>query len=175
MNRTHTAKAGVMLIAFLLGGDAVAAAPRPTPVPGGANQINGVTGTMSQVVFNGTLRLKAMSLKDAGPDDRARPNAPGERALVFRTIVSNGTKRETHGFFNATLADADGITVTGRPLDDGWSLEPGSAARTSYAFSVPAGFAPVRLVLVEAAVRAPRAFRITIRPGDLAAAPPAAQ
>jgi hypothetical protein len=160
-----------MLLAFVLGGDAATALAKPTPVPGGANQLSGVSGTLSQTLFNGTLRLHGMSLKDAGPADNVHPNAPGERALVFRAVVNNGTHHEDHGYFDATLADADGITVLGQPLDSGWSLEPGAAARLANGFSVPAGFVPTKLLLVEAAHPKARAFRITLKPGDLPAAP----
>ena len=158
-----------MLFAVLLGGDAATALAAPTPVPGGANQLAGVSGTLKQALFNGTLRLRGMSLKDAGPGDPIHPNAPGERALVFRAIVSNGIRHEDHGYFDATLADADGITVAGRPLDSGWSLEPGAAAHVVNGFSVPAGFVPTKLLLVESAHPKARAFRITIKPGDLPA------
>ncbi|MFN2460288.1 MAG: hypothetical protein ABR591_06340 [Candidatus Velthaea sp.] len=160
-----------VLLGAALATNAAAFAAAPTPVPGGANQTAGVNGNFSQVIFNGTLRIRAMSLKDAVPSDNVHPNATGERALVFRAIVNNGTHHEDHGYFDATLVDADGITVAGRPLDDGWSLQPGAAARTGIGFSVPAGFVPTRMVLIEAAHAHARAFRIAIRPGDLAPAP----
>lgn len=160
-----------LLLAFVLGGDALIASAAPTPVPGGANQTSGVSGSMSQTLFNGTLRIKSMSIKDAVPTDHINPNAPGERALVFHAIVSNGTKHEDHGYFDASLADANGITVAGRPLDSGWSLEPGAAAHAVTGFSVPHDFVPVRLVLIESAHPKARAFRIAIRPSDLGAAP----
>jgi len=163
-----------MLLALVLGGSALLANAAPTPVPGGANQTAGVTGALSQTLFNGTLRIKSMSLKDAVAADHINPNAPGERALVFRAIVSNGIKHEDHGYFDASLADANGITIAGRPLDSGWSLEPGAAAHVVNGFSVPHDFVPVRLVLIESAHPKSRAFRITIRPTDLAPAPAAA-
>lgn len=165
-------KVSTMLLALLLGSEAgsALAAPKPTLVAGGANATAGVSGTLGQTLFNGTLRLRAMSLKDAVPSDNVHPNAAGERALVFHAIVSNGTHHENHGYFDATLADADGITVTGRPLDDGWGLEQGAAARTSTGFSVPATFVPTKLVLRAAAAPHQRAFRITIRTIDLPAA-----
>jgi hypothetical protein len=154
------------LLAFVLGGGALLANAAPTPVPGGANQTAGLTGSLSQTLFNGTLRIKSMSLKDAVPTDHINPNA-----LVFRSIVSNGTKHEDHGYFDASLADANGITIAGRPLDSGWSLEPGAAAHAVNGFSVPHDFVPVRLVLIESAHPKARAFRITIRATDLAPAP----
>jgi hypothetical protein len=160
-----------LLLAFVLGGDALLANAAPTPVPGGANQTSGVSGSMAQTLFNGTLRIRGMSLKDAVPADHINPNAPGERALVFRATVSNGTKHEDHGYFDATLADANGITIAGRPLDSGWSLERGAAAHVVNGFSIPHDFVPVRLVLIESAHPKARAFRIAIRPNDLGAAP----
>src|SRR5471032_1543135 len=126
---------------------------------------------MSQVLFNGTLRLRGMSLKDAVPSDNVHPNGSDTRALVFRTLVSNGSPRNNHGYFDASLADANGITIAGRPIDSGWDLEPGAAAKSAYGFSLPADFVPVRLVLVQAATPKVRAFRIAIRPTDLAATP----
>lgn len=154
------AKAHAMLLVFLLGSATASAAP--TPPPGGANQRVGVAGTLAQTLFNGTLRLRAMSLADAVPSDNEHPNAPGERALVFRAIVSNGTHHENHGYFDAVLSDADGITVEGRPLDDGWDLAQGAAARTAIGFSVPGGFVPVKLVLTQAAMPHAKAFRVTL-------------
>ncbi len=160
-----------MLLASVLGGDALLADAAPTPVPGGANQTAGVSGSLSQTLFNGTLRIKSMSLKDAVPADHINPNAPGERALVFRAIVSNGIKHEDHGYFDASLADANGITIAGRPLDSGWSLEPGAAAHVVNGFSVPRDFVPVRLVLIESAHPKARAFRIAIHANEIAPAP----
>jgi hypothetical protein len=175
MTTARGAKLFAILFTLVLGGYAGTALAAPTPVPGGANQIRGVEGTFAQTLFNGTLRLKSMSLGDPKPGDSMRPNAAGDRALVFRAIVSNGTHHENHGYFDATLADADGITVSGRPLDSGWGLEPGTAARTSIGFSVPANFVPVKLVLIQAAAPKARAFRITVRPADIPPASAAAQ
>lgn len=172
MNIRSSAKVSAMLLALILGSEAgtALATPKPSPVPGGADATTGVSGTLAQTLFNGTLRLRAMSLKDAAPADNVHPAAAGERAIVFHAIVSNGTHHENHGYFDATLSDADGITITGRPLDDGWSLEQGAAARTATGFSIPSTFTPTKLVLREAAAPHDRAFRITIRTIDLSTA-----
>ena len=61
-----------------------------------------------------------MSLQTV-PSDNVHPNAARE------LFINYGTHHENHGYFDATLADADGITVTGRPLDGGWGLEQGAA------------------------------------------------
>lgn len=159
-----------MLAALIAIVPLVAAAPTsaaPTPVPGGADQTRGVDGKLGGALFNGTYRLRKMSLGAATAADHAGPL----EHVVFHAIISNGTTRSVHGFFNAAMADADGVTVAGRPLDDGWDLQPGSAARTAYGFALPAGFVPVRLVLIEAAVTHPKAFRIAIAASDLPAAP----
>lgn len=157
-------------LSFVLGGASALAVAAPTPVPGGAYQTNGVSGTLSETLFNGTLRLKSMSLKEAGPSDNIHPNAGDDKAYVLHGIISNGTNHENHGYFDATLVDADGVTIAGRPLDSGWSVEPGAAARFVNGFSVPPGFKPVRLVLIESATTK-GAFRIALKPGDLVGAP----
>ena len=163
-----------VLLALALGGNAALALARPAPIAGGANQTSGVTGNMSQVLFNGELRIRGVSLRQAPPGEHyatLTPPGAAERAIILRMIVSNGTHHSNHGYFNATFADADGITITGSVLDDGWDLQPGAAARVAIGFIVPNDFVPTRIVLIQAAKSHPRAFRIAIRPGDLAAAP----
>ncbi|GAC1441611.1 MAG: hypothetical protein NVS2B8_04430 [Vulcanimicrobiaceae bacterium] len=145
----------------------VRAATPPAVLPGGANQTAGVSGSLGQTLFNGKLRLRGLKFAAAAPSDHAGPL----ETLVLHGIVSNGTSRSTHGYFNASLADADGITVTGRVVDDGWDLQPGAAARMTYGFALPPNFTPTKLVLIEAAGVANRAFRFTLKPADVPAAP----
>jgi UDP-N-acetylmuramoylalanine-D-glutamate ligase len=57
------------------------------------------------------------------------------------------------------------------PLDSGWSVEPGAATRFVNGFSVPPGFVPVRLALIEAATTK-GALRIALMRGDISAAAP---
>ncbi len=176
MNNLTGAKQITMLLAFLLGCDAALAAAAPTPVPGGANQTNGVSGSMSQVLFNGKLRIRGMSLKEATAGEHyahLSPPTDGQRSIILRLVVSNGTHHATHGYFDASLADADGVTITGSILDDGWDLQPGAAARVAIGFNVPKDFVPTRIVLIAAAEPHPRAFRIAIGAGDFPAAAPA--
>ena len=68
-----------------------------------------------------------------------------------------------------------GITVWGLALDEGWDLQQGAATRTTIGFSVPAGFVPTKIVLTIAGARKARAFRIMLRPSDLAAQPASAE
>ncbi len=55
--RTIIAAAGAVAI-----GTALAVAS-PTPVPGGANQVNALSGTVGQTIFNGVLRIKVTELR----------------------------------------------------------------------------------------------------------------
>ena len=106
-------------------------------------------------------------------DDRPPPLRSADPSVLV-TVNSTAGRiefRATNRGTTSVLADADGITVTGRPLDDGWSLEPGAGARVVNGFSVPAGFVPTKLLLVESAHPKSRAFRITLKPGDLPGAP----
>ncbi|GAC1310012.1 MAG: hypothetical protein NVSMB21_17280 [Vulcanimicrobiaceae bacterium] len=155
-------------------GGAAASAATSTPEPGGANGHAGVSGTLHSVLFNGRLRLRAMAFRNPVGNDWKNVNAPTDRPIIFTAIVSNGMQRSLHGFFKGALADANGVTVEGRPTDDGWSFEQGAAARIKMWFSVPADFVPVRLVLTEEAVERPKAFRIAIAPSDFPAASTAA-
>jgi len=164
--RTWIAGLGLMLV---IGANAIGspASPPPTPEPGGANQQAGVSGPLSSILFNGVLRLKRMNLRDPIEKDKMHPNAPSTHAIVFTAIVSNGTKESTHGFFNALLSDADGITTPGRVLDDGWDLQPGAAARIAIGFSLPDNFVPTKIILIEAARSKAKAFRILLTPAEV--------
>jgi len=151
---------------------AFAAGTTATAVPGGANELSGVSGSFSQVLFNGQLRLRGMALRSPSAADKAQPKF-GLGNLVFVATVSNGEQRRNYGYFDATLSDANGITIAGGLLDDGWDLEPGAAAHTSYVFKVPNDFVPAKLVLVQPNRAHAKAFRLTIRSSDLPPTPAA--
>jgi hypothetical protein len=113
-------------------------------------------------LFNGRLRLRAMSLSDGGGPSVLVP-AIGRRILIFRAIVSNGSPDRVMGNFDAALADDDGTTVTGRPLEDDWNLARGGAARTAAEFHVDPGFMPVKLILIDTSEPEMPAFRFDVR------------
>lgn len=161
-------RSAILMAMLLVAVDIVPSSAAPTPVPGGANQVDGVSGTFSQVLFNGTLRVRKMSLRDTMPDDQFSADQKGERALIFKAVVSNGTQSLDDDFFRATLADADGITIAGRQLSGMWRLEPGAAARVKIGFAVPADFVPTKIVLTEGYASKPKVFRIAIGPADVA-------
>jgi hypothetical protein len=146
-----------------------AVAATPTPMPGGANQIKGVTGSLSATIFNGKLRFKNFVLRTSTADEQ-RPD-PGGMALTLTYVVLNGTSANAYGAVSASMADADGVVVNGRPsgvYGAYFSLEPGAGARGTLLFSLPAGFVPVKILLVPPLGVA---IRLNLKSSDLPAAP----
>ncbi len=139
-----------MLLTFLLGGDS-----GPGPVSHGLRA--------AYPLFNGKLRLRAVSLHDAGGTPALGSAAAGDRILIFRAIVSNGSPNRVMGNFDAALADDDGNAVTGRPLEGDWNLARGGAARTAAEFHVDQDFMPVELILIDTAEPDVPAFRFDVR------------
>ena len=139
-----------MLLTFLLGGDS-----GPGPAAHGCGA--------AYTLFNGKLRLRAMSLRDAAGQPALVPAAAGDRILIFRAIVSNGSPDRVMGNFSAALADDDGNTVTGRPLEGDWNLARGGAARTAAEFHVDPAFMPVKLILIDTSEPDVTAFRFDVR------------
>jgi hypothetical protein len=139
-----------MLLTFLLGGDG---GPGPAAHGFGA----------AHTAFNGKLRLRAVSLGDAQWPPGPVTADGGDRMLIFRAIVSNGSANRVTGNFSAALADADGNTVAGRPLENDWNLAAGGAARTAAEFHVDPGFMPVKLILIDTSEPDAPAFRFNVR------------
>ena len=164
-----TAAISVLLSAGAAG---TAVAATPTPIPGGANQLKGVSGGLSSTLFNGHIRIRQLRLRTSTPDE-ATPDAGGT-ALTLLYLVSNGTKAERGGNFSASMADADGITISGHPVGvytATYGLEPGASVRNSFFFKPPAGFVPVKILLTDGDGLA---FRIVLKASDLPVSAPAA-
>jgi hypothetical protein len=81
----------------------------PTPIPGGANQLKGVTGGLSSRLFNGKMRIRHMQLRPATATE-ASP-AAGQTAVAFVYLVSNGTSAARSGNFTASMVDSDGVAL----------------------------------------------------------------
>ena len=95
---------------------------------------------VAYTLFNGKLRLRALSLREAGAPPALVPAAPG-----------------------AALADDDGNTVMGRPLEGDWNLARGGAARTGAEFHVDPDFIPLKLILIDTSDPDVPAFRFDVR------------
>jgi hypothetical protein len=149
-------------------GTAVAA---PTPMPGGANQLKGLQGTLQSTMFNGKMRVRKMQLRLSTPDEQS--SSAGVTAMTFVYLAANGTTTDRHGAFGADMVDADGVAISGRPTSvyaSYYSLIPGAVARGTIGFQIPSGFTPVKIVLRDAYDSDP-VFRINLKPSDLPSAP----
>ncbi|HLJ85041.1 MAG TPA: hypothetical protein VKT51_12780 [Candidatus Eremiobacteraceae bacterium] len=159
-----------LIVAAALGAGAQrssAAEGTSTPMPGGAYQLSGLSGTMSSTLFNGKIRIKKMSFRTATPQELIL--TAGQTGVVFSCIVSNGTNERRSGYLGASLVDSDGIVVDsyGGPMESLYGLEPGAAARQSFRFLLNDGFKPVKLVLIELGNGPQPVFRIALKPSDL--------
>jgi hypothetical protein len=147
----------------------------PTPVPGGANQAAGVTGSLHSTLFNGQVRVRKMQItKLTQTGDEVYGEIPGQRWIVFRALMSNGTSRPSDfQQFSASIADADCVSVDAqpdkvRPMGAVTNIAPGGAWRENILFPIPADFKPVKIVLVSADKHY-KAFRISVAPSDVPA------
>src|SRR5579872_5334728 len=144
------------------------ASAAPTPIPGGANQLRGVSGSLSSTLFNGKIRIRKMALRASTPAEFTP--ATDQRGIVLSWLVSNGTSSERTGYFAASLADADGVVVDGKPVtvySAYYSLQPGAAARQTMQFVLPAGYAPAKILLVDKGSPAGPAFRVNLKTSDV--------
>jgi hypothetical protein len=70
------------------------------------------------------------------------------------------------------MVDADGVVAPGHPkgvYGTYYSLDPGAGARGTLLFSLPAGFVPVKILLVPTDGVA---IRLNLKPSDIPAAAP---
>jgi len=161
---------GIVAAASLLG--AVPALASPTPQPGGANQTQALQGTLRDTLFNGQARVRKMMLtKPDGSPSESYADSADTTWLVFRALMSNGTPRVLEMTqFSASIVDADGIAVPAqadkvRPLGMITNIPPGGAWKETILFNVPAGFKPVKILLVSANPKY-KSFRINLSPSD---------
>jgi hypothetical protein len=141
----------------------------PAPMPGGANQLRGTSGTLASTLFNGKIRIRKMAFREPGPNDHMDQQA-GQKAIVFTCIVSNGTKSTRVGYLNAKLVDPDGIVLDssgGDPEESNYVLPPGGAFRQSFRFIIKDGFTPVKVFVQEQANLNSPVFRINLKSGDI--------
>ena len=134
-----------------LSASSAVAAP-PTPVPGGANQVNALSGAAGQTLFNGIVRFKVVELRDATAADHPEAALPGpdKRVMVMTVLVRNGAHANFAELLNYTLADADDVTfqipsylIKPNPLN----IIQGGAARQRSLFLVDTAFHPTKLIV----------------------------
>jgi len=149
----------------------IAAAASPTPIPGGANQVNAISGKVGDTLWNGVIRLKVVEVRDATPADHPESLVPlaNQKVMVITAILRNGTNATWQELVSYTLADKDGITydVPGHfftPVS--LSIQQAAAAKQTGMFTVDKTFAPVKLIVKcdTCAKNSFKAFRVTIPP-----------
>jgi hypothetical protein len=140
------------VLACGLGTSAVCAAPAPTPVPGGANQVDALGGALGQTLFNGIVRLKVDEVRDATANDHPESALPGpnQRVMVLSALVRNGARANFAEQLTYTLADNDDVTfeipsylIKPNPLN----IVQGSAARQRALFLVDSAYHPTKLIV----------------------------
>lgn len=136
------------LIALALISVPFAATAKSTPVPGGANQVNGVSAAFPATVFNGFIRIKPKYFGPARPEDNIieRPSDTNTRVIVFSGTISDGSTKAYLDNPLIVLADADGVTVTARSVQpNGIILQQAAGAKLTVVFWVPKDFVPDHL------------------------------
>lgn len=131
---------------------ATTATAAPTPVPGGANQVNALSGKVGDTIFNGVLRIQVSELRDATPDDHPEkmlPN-PGQKIMVMSVLLRNGAHSDFIDLLTYTLADKDEVTVDiGSSYIKNANLHilQGGSARQTAMFPVDQSFVPTKLIV----------------------------
>jgi hypothetical protein len=159
----------VLVTAFLSAasvfGLCVPCAASPTPLPGGANQVKAVSGTVGDAMWNGIVRFKVRELREARAEDHPEALLPRPDQKV---MLRNGTTKQFTELLTYTLADKDGVAfeipsqyLKPVPL----IVAQGAAAHIGAVFIADKSFVPVKLLIQCATCGTPNrfgAFRVTI-------------
>ncbi len=146
-------------------------------ISGGANQIAGVSGGINKTLFNGMIRWKMTTIREAQPSDRLGDPHPRMKWLVFLARCSNGLHSSYIGLPQLTLTDAQDNSY--HSADSNTSPAPvnviqGQAWQERIAIEVPPEFIPVKAVITDPSNASRfKAFRIAIASKDLPKSEPA--
>jgi hypothetical protein len=154
-----------ILLALIAGACPSIGSAAPTPIPGGANQIAGISGSLASTFFNGKLRFRKFVLRNSTPAE-ATPDAGGT-ALTLTYLVLDGMSRTAYGNVSASIVDADGVVIGSHTVGvygAYYSMAPGAAARGLLYFKLPPDFVPVKILLISGDGPA---LRINLKPSDL--------
>jgi hypothetical protein len=143
---------GVLFAIVAIAAGAISAHAGPTPVPGGANQVNALSGKIGDTVFNGDLRIKIVELRNATAADNPAQMLPtaGQKVMVLNVLLRNGMHSAFTDLLTYTLADKDDVTFEIpsnylRPAN--LHIQQGGAARQTAMFVVDQNFVPVKLIV----------------------------
>ena len=141
-----------------------------TPVPGGANQLNGTSVKYPATAFNGTVRLKPVYFGAPRATDKTQSFmqfVPTEkRVWVFEGIVSNGAAALYIDFPDIVLADKDGITADNQVQygigDASGGLVQAAAVRMVRFYIAPPDFVPDHILYACRATKCKSTMRIIL-------------
>ncbi|GAC1410444.1 MAG: hypothetical protein NVSMB64_19580 [Candidatus Velthaea sp.] len=139
----------------------------PTPIPGGANQVKAVSGTLGHMLWNGKLRLKIDTVREETPAESADGGLTADQKMILiEGTVRNGMAESITVRPDYKLADKGDITEANSGPPTGYqtlTLAQGAAGRLKYRMPVPKDFVPVKL-LVDPSRLLGGPFRISLVP-----------
>ncbi|HEV3155563.1 MAG TPA: hypothetical protein VGZ02_17290 [Candidatus Baltobacteraceae bacterium] len=150
--RSVTRNLCLAAISAVLVAPALPSKAESTPPPGGANQISAMSGRVGQRIFNGVLRVTVQTVHDATADDHPEKDlpSPGQKIIVMRVLLNNGSPGTFDALMIYTLADADSITKTiSQPYvhPAGLNIEQGASALQTVHVPVDKDYKPVKLLI----------------------------
>ena len=147
-------------------------AATPTPIPGGANQVKALSGTVGTWLFNGKYRLKIISVGDATPEQLAgtslvNSNGNGKKVIAFPFQMRLGTNKGGDDIMAITITDADDDSST---IPSGWitpnptpSVTQGAGWKGIAFAIVPTDYKLAKMVITFPGDTHYQGFRITIK------------
>lgn len=122
---------------------------------GGANQVEGITGKVGDMLFNGTIRFQVVKVYDAGKSYRRihsgdntdiTPIPEGNDLMVVVCKLKNGVQKAVSPYYpggdTTALTDSDGHSYPPRRFSDSppiGDVLPGSTVDFALVFDVPPG------------------------------------
>jgi hypothetical protein len=141
----------------------VAVEAAPTPVPGGANQVSALSGSVGQTIFNGILRINVSDVRAATPEEIAKfVPTPAQKVLAFSVLLRNGTTSTFTDLVEYTFADKDDISVDVPTADythANLNIQQGAAQKQDGVFAVDKDFVPTKLIVKCATCGAKSSFK----------------
>ncbi len=143
-------KVTLLVLAFAV--PVAAGRAAPTPVPGGANQVNAIQGKVGDTIFNGVLRITVQTVRDATADDHPEKMLPGpnQKVMVMNVLLRNGMHSDFIDLLSYSLADADDVVfqIPSNYINPGnLHIIQGAAARQNAMFVVDKDYKPAKLIV----------------------------
>ena len=161
----------IAVLALVLAGTAGASAiAAPSPLPGGSNQVNAVSGKLGDTLWNGVLRFKLVEVRDATAADHPESVVPlaTQKVIVVTAIIRNGTQSTWSELVTYTLADKDDVAflIPGNLFTPvALNIQQGASVKQSALVPIDKNFVPVKLLFqCTSCGKSFKAFRVTLAP-----------